>query len=57
MNDDTGTLDRLEQRKHSLEKHMSDLEDQIKETGHVLASVSEHIYRLRKKQNKIREMA
>jgi len=56
MNDDTGTLDRLEQQRHSLENHMMALEKQIRETGQHHAAVCEHIRRLREKQNKVREM-
>jgi prefoldin subunit 5 len=51
-----GALDRLEQQRHSLEKHLLDLEKQIREAGQHHAAVCEHIRRLREKQNKVREM-
>lgn len=45
-------IDRLEHQKHSLEKHLSDLERQIIGTGDKLAAVSETVYRMREATKK-----
>jgi chaperonin cofactor prefoldin len=40
-------IDRLEHQKHSLESHIRDLENQLRDTGRHLVAVQEHIRRLR----------
>jgi hypothetical protein len=49
VNHDT-ILDRLEQQRHALARHLRELERQVVETSQHLASVSEHIRRERGRQ-------
>jgi uncharacterized protein (UPF0335 family) len=49
---DHGTVDRLEQQKQALARHIRDLENQLVETGRHYTAITETILRLRKKRPK-----